>query len=146
KHFRYEPNNPNSISSDFVYTAIEYKRDVIAAGYYRGGFDLINLSTGLIKHHLPDTNDDKSISAISICSALRDNKGRLWLGTADKGGLNLYEPETSTFIHYLPTVVREKYINGGYVYVMYEDKNENFWIGTDNGLVLFNRAKGEFHN
>lgn len=146
RHFRYDPNNPNSISSDFVYAAIEYKKDVIAAGYYRGGFDLIDLTTGLIKHHLPDTNNDKSISALSICSALRDEKGRLWLGTADKGGLNLYNPQTSTFEHYQPTVVREKYINGGYVYVMYEDKKENFWIGTDNGLVFFDRAKSEFHN
>src|SRR5690606_39192330 len=94
KHFRHEPDNPGSISSDFVYATIEYKKDVIAAGYYRGGFDLINLSTGLIKHHLPDTNYDNSISALSICSVLRDKKGRLWLGTADKGGLNLYDPQT----------------------------------------------------
>ena len=143
---RHEPGNPNSISSDYVYTAIEYEKGVIAAGFYRGGFDLINLKTGAIQHHLPDTSDSKSISAISICSALKDMEGNLWLGTADKGGLNLYDPATKTFEHFQPTLVREKYINGGFVYVMYEDKKKNFWIGTDDGLVYFDRNNKVFLN
>src|SRR5690606_6849945 len=105
-HFRHNPEEVNTINSDHVYSVTEYEKDVLAIGYHRAGFDIYDLRNGKIKHHLPEEGNAKSLSAISICSVLKDKDGNLWLGTADKGGLSLYDPATSSFDHFQPTIPR----------------------------------------
>ncbi len=145
-HFRHNPEEVNTINSDHVYSVAEYEKDVLAIGYHRAGFDIYNLRSGKIKHHLPEEGNAKSLSAISICSVLKDKDGNLWLGTADKGGLSLYDPEASSFDHFQPTIPREQYVRGGFIYVIYEDLNEDLWLGTDDGLVFFDKEKSAFIN
>ncbi len=145
-HYRHDPQDLNSINSDYVYSVTEFEKDVLAVGFHRAGFDIFDLRSGNIKHHLPEVGVENSLSAISICSVLKDRDGKLWLGTADKGGLSLYEPATSTFEHFQPTIPREQYVRGGFVYAIYEDRIGNLWLGTDDGLVFFDKATKTFIN
>ncbi len=142
----------------------------ILIGTYQGGLNVYNMSTGIIKHFLPDPSNKHSISGNDVWSIERDKNGKIWIST--NKGLDQYNPETSSFHHldvfddmegvswikcdsendlwigsrfirvYRPTkgIINMFNVNARN---FYEDKKGRFWIASEGkGLVKVDKYGG----
>ncbi len=90
--FTHAPNDPSSISSNYIHTITGGNdKDLLWIGTNGGGLNLLN-KTGatfqhyMIKHGLPNN---------TIYGILQDKQGRLWLST--NNGLSRFDPQTENF-------------------------------------------------
>lgn len=150
KHIFYDPDNPNSLSSNYCTTLYKDSEGIIWIGTYNGlckwndennsftnyMYDKNTWSNGpnLFTNYLGDNN------AFFIYSILEDSKHNLWIGTM-KGlyGLNRKTQKLSNYTRKngLPNDV----ING-----ILEDKQDNLWISTNHGISKFNISTKQFKN
>ncbi|MER0438727.1 two-component regulator propeller domain-containing protein [Emticicia sp. W12TSBA100-4] len=141
--YKKNPNDENSIGSDYVVSVIEVEKDILALGLYLGGFDLFNKKTGQFTHHLQNSKDPNSISASSVFTILKSKDSNLWLGTWT-GGLNYYDRKTKRFTSYMNNPNDPNSICDNYVKALWEDEEGNLWVGTENGLDYFNKKTKTF--
>ncbi len=92
--FRYDRNNPNSLSSDDVRAIYEDKKGNLWIGTDGGGLNLLSPDLKTFKHF---TIDDGLPSNV-IYGILEDDSSNLWLSTAI--GLSKFNPEKKTFRNY----------------------------------------------
>lgn len=140
--YRYDPSNPNNISSNQV-------RDFVEDNF---GNIWIGTFTGLNKYN-PISNQFEvyarnplpgSMAHSSVFPVYKDRQGTIWLGTY-YGGVNYFNPETDLFTVYAANNVRNDCLNYPFVGKMVEDKDNNIWICTEGGgLNFFDRKKKEF--
>jgi ligand-binding sensor domain-containing protein/two-component sensor histidine kinase len=65
---------------------------------------------------------------------IKDNRGFLWIGTAD--GLNRYDGKN--FVHYFHSIYNTNSIPNNSVQSLFQVNNGEIWIGTFNGLCRLN--------
>ena len=65
---------------------------------------------------------------------MKDNRGFLWIGTAD--GLNRYDGKN--FVHYFHSIYNDNSIPNNSVHSLLQVNNGLIWIGTFNGLCRLN--------
>jgi len=136
-HYRHDPGNVNSLSSDFIFTLLESQfqgRNELWIGT-SGGLDKFNLNTKKITCYQHVPGDPYSISNNIIRSIYEDKTGALWIGTRN-GGLNKFD-RTSGKFH------RKKYYIGEAL-VIFEDNTGTFWAGTSGGLARYNSDTDDF--
>ncbi len=89
--YRHNPENPNSLSHDFVWSLYETPDHLLWIGTHDGlnVFDVANQEFGLftVEDGLPDN---------SVVSILGDAQGRLWLATMS-AGIAQFDPVRKTF-------------------------------------------------
>ena len=145
-HFKYKPNDLNSISSDYIFT-ISGDADFLYIGTWGGGLNRYEKSTGIFTNYRHDPNDPESISHNKIYSLLLDSSGDLWVGTYG-GGLDRFVMPEQIFEHYRFDRGNPFSISSDSVGVIFEDdtkENQILWIGTDTGgLNRFDVRHGTF--
>ena len=152
-HFRHDPKNTNTISSDIIEpswkTAKEY-------------FGLVQI-TALINttrkkacsNILTISRRSQSLSCNHVFKLYEDRQGTLWVGTGsiwygeggetDEGGLNRLDKSTGKFIRYLHEPGNSQSLIDNKVRAIFEDSRGTFWIGTaGDGLHTMNRTNGTF--
>jgi signal transduction histidine kinase/streptogramin lyase len=137
-HFRHAPNNPDSLSSDDVYSILMDSNGYLWVGTSRA-LDRFDPQTGRFTHYRPASKEDSeiSISALPVYVIYEDAAGAVWFGTSN--GLDQFEPLTETFIHYRPNPTE----NTNQVIALAGDSRGRLWIGTfSGGLYRFNQ-RGE---
>ena len=85
------------------------------------------------------TTDD-GLPTNQIFALCQDNKGFLWIGTAN--GLVRYDGYD--FKKYTHNQANKKSLSNNYVYTIFEDSFGYLWIGTAGGLNKFNSATQSF--
>ena len=96
KRYLHDPENPNSISVNFVYNAIhEDSEGHLWIGTYGGGLNMLDPSTGVFTRFINDSEDPTTISDNIVFSIYVDEAGRFWIGT--NNGLNMFYPATGSF-------------------------------------------------
>jgi two-component system sensor histidine kinase ChiS len=163
-HFKHDPNDPRSLSSNWIRALYEDRSGVLwisAVGAGLNRFDPITKSVNRYRH---DPSDPNSLSHDSVTAIHEDHEGVLWLGTSG-GGLNKLvlstdapsdaeglDPESVTFVHYtvkdgLPSdticgILAEDAADGGG-----PDGGRGYlWISTNNGLSRFDPRTETFRN
>lgn len=140
--YRYDPSNPNNISSNQV-------RDFAEDNF---GNIWIGTFTGLNKYN-PISNQFEvyarnplpgSLAHSSVFPIYKDRQGTIWLGTY-YGGVSYFNPETDLFTVYAANDTRNDCLSYPFVGKMVEDKDNNIWICTEGGgLNFFDRKTKKF--
>jgi len=140
-HYRHDPNNPKSISSDFIRAIYEDKSGLLWIGTLGGGLNKFDRKTDTFMHYRSDPNDPHSLSNDYVFIIHEDKSGFLWLGTFG-GGLNKFDRDKETFTCY----TEKDGLSNDAVYGLLEDSQGDLWLSTNNGLSKFNPQKETFKN
>ncbi|MBD0294789.1 MAG: SMP-30/gluconolactonase/LRE family protein [Flavisolibacter sp.] len=150
-HYRYQKNDPNSLSNDSVTAILMDRSGNLWVGNY-GGVDLLDPKTGKFTHYRHAPDNPTSLSSNRVRAIYEDRQGTLWVGTGliwdhnkNDGGLNRFNRQTGTFTRFLSDPNNPQALAGNKVRAIYEDSRGTFWVGTDgDGLHTMNRSTGTF--
>lgn len=128
--YRYDKENPFSLSSDQVYALYEDKKGTLWVGTFGGGLNKFDRKTGrfIVYRNIPD--DETSIEDDRVLAINEDAGGNLWVATYG-GGLNRFDPKTEKFQRYYNDIM-------SVVYAVQEDEKGNLWMSSDRGIFKFN--------
>lgn len=141
-NMRHDPQNPNSVSSDFVRDCCEDNNGNIWIGTFKG-LDRYQKSSGRFDNYVAD-NDTESLTHSSIWCIVKDTQGTLWLGTYF-GGVNYFNPEYEIYTRYKVADKEQEGLSSPIIGRMTEDKNGDLWICTEGGGVnVYHRKEGTF--
>jgi ligand-binding sensor domain-containing protein/anti-sigma regulatory factor (Ser/Thr protein kinase) len=126
-----DPDDPNSLSDNRVYSILRTIDGTIWAGTFGGGLNKLD-AEGKFKIYRNNLHDPGSISHDRVMSVYEDSKGRMWVSTYG-GGLNYFDRKTEKFKSY----TRKHGLLSDVIYSVLEDNSGNLWISSDNGLFKF---------
>ena len=138
-HFRHDPADPHSLSSDSISAISEDKQGALWIG--TGGFSLAGAglnrfdpATGRFTHYRHDPADPDSLVSDEVIALHRDKDGHLWVGTWG-GGLDRLEQGDGgpRFVHHRHDAFRDSSISADIVWSILEDRSGVYWFGTING-------------
>jgi len=135
KHYRYENNNPSSLSSDPVYSLNKDSRGNFWVGTWSGGLNLFNYQTETFKRFVPD-NKSGSISSENVFTIFEDSRNNLWIGTIG-GGLNRYDYKTKTFKSYKFDPQNRKSIYSNIIHDIKETNDGRLLVSAYGSLDYF---------
>ncbi|MBK7380182.1 MAG: GHKL domain-containing protein [Ignavibacteriales bacterium] len=155
-HYKYDKNDPNSISDNRIMSIAESPDGHIWIGTSDGGLNQLiydysintdgSLNKPKFENYKHNPKDPNSLSSNDVRTILIDKNGTLWLGTFG-GGLNKFTPpkmknDAVKFIHYR----QAQGLANDVVRGILQDENGFLWIGTSNGLSKFNPQNNAFLN
>lgn len=142
KHYGYQPGDPNSITSNKIYSFFVDNSNKLWIGT-DNGLTILDTETETFKQYLPDTANPGSLSNTTVFSIYGDNAGNIWLAT--DYGINKYDPASDGFVHYIHQPNDENSVIHNEILSFCEDHQGNLWIGTyGKGLDKFNPQTGKF--
>jgi len=133
--YKHDPENPTSISDNWILTILEDRQGTLWIGTFSGGLNSYNRELDQFTSYQHDPGDNTSLSNNEVLTLLEDSSGTLWVGT--RNGLNKLDRQTQTFAHYQFNPDDAQSLSGDAVLSIYETKGDDLWIGTDKGLNLF---------
>ena len=143
-HFRYEANNPGSLSDDNVLSVFEDHQGTLWVGTQNGlnRFDPFSKS---FKRYFHQNDDPRSLSNNKINTIFQDNQGTLWIGTEQ--GLNRFDSRTELFTRYQHQKGDLLSLSHNEVWTIGQGDSGMLWVGTyGGGLDLFEPDQGRFSN
>jgi len=143
KIFKTEPNDSNSIASNYVISIFEDSNGNLWAGTDGGGLNLYNRDKENFVRFLNNPKNQNSLSQNRVNSICEDASGNIWLAT-NGGGLDKYNPATKQFTHYKHDPKNPNSFSSNMLFSIVWDKSGFLWIGTDNGLNKFNLTDESF--
>ena len=130
-HFRYNPENVNSLSEWRVIDIAEYPSGILWVGTNGGGLNRFDSKYQLFTVYRHDPRNPESLPSDVITVLYIDQQRNLWVGT-DKG-LSRFDRLNERFIT-LPLSTSSTELGGDrIVKALLEDQRGNFWIGTEGG-------------
>ncbi len=153
-HYRFDRNDPNSISNDTVRSILEDRDGMLWIGT-QNGLNHFNPQTGECKRYVHQFDDPYSLSCNRVMKVYEDRQGTIWIGTGsvwdgqggetDEGGLNRFDKETEKFYRYLHEPGNNQSLIDNKVKAIFEDSRGTFWVGTaGDGLHTMDRVHGTF--
>jgi len=134
-HYKHNPEDPSSLSSDKVYSIYRDHLGNLWVGT-TDGLDRLDELSGKFFHFRSDPNNPNSLPDNWIWPIYEDLRGFLWLGTV-KGGLSRFDPKTKSFTNYKNKTNDPQSLNDNWIFSIYEDRSDVIWIGTNSGGVNY---------
>ncbi len=125
-HYKNDPDNPKSLSNNYVVSIFEDQAGILWVGTEGGGLDRFNRTTEQFVHHRAIPNSQMRGQAFSV---YEDQAGTLWIGMHG-GGLN------KLLLSDAEGVNREQVLNSlshNMVKTIIQDHAGALWIGTHGG-------------
>jgi PAS domain S-box-containing protein len=142
--FRFEINNPNSLSNNYVLCLLEDTAGIIWIGANGGGLNRFDPVTRRFSYYLVNEQSLDSPANIIRC-ILEDPPGQLWIGTGG-GGLKSFNRQTGTFTGIRITPDQGDNPGQHNINAIYRDRFGALWLGTDGGLKRYNVQTGRADN
>ncbi len=145
-HFRHNPQDPLSLSSDYVLSICEGEDQTLWIGTYGGGLNHMRWNPRTIEESQfirfqHDPEDQTSLSSDLVLVVCKSRNGIIWIGTSG-GGFNRLNIEEGTFRRFTE---KDGLVNNT-VYGILEDSSNNLWLSTNKGISRFNMQTEEFLN
>jgi PAS domain S-box-containing protein len=138
RRYSHNPNDPSSLSSDFIKLASEDKegRLWVAAGAYLDEFDR---KTGKVTRQIP------IVKAPMGFGFYEDGFGVFWIFHDAPNALSVFDRKTNTLTNYSLSDLESPNIAMTVVMDMTEDRNGTLWLATHRaGLLKFDREHQRF--
>jgi len=136
-HYRHEPDNPSTLSSNLLKATLEEKDGTFWVATERG-IDLFDRETGKVTRHFSLMNGVEPLRM----SLFQDHTGVLWAIFSSKNGLAKVDRAANEVTQYLFS--DELGQNTG-VDSVCEDTDGNMWLGTgSSGLLKLDRDRTRF--
>jgi signal transduction histidine kinase/ligand-binding sensor domain-containing protein len=153
-HYRHDPKDPTSLSSDSIVIIYEDRQGNLWVGTAKG-LDLLDRSSDTFLHYRHDPGIPHSLSDGEVLSILEDSAGMLWVGTTN--GLDQHDPLASDrwpasgqarsqnrFLHYQHDPQDPHSLSDNVVMSLFEDRSGVLWVGTTDGVNKYNRREDQF--
>ncbi|MGK4568592.1 two-component regulator propeller domain-containing protein [Flavobacterium sp. 3HN19-14] len=137
--FRNDPENPYSISDNFIRCIYEYKNHEFWVGtsYGLNQFDRVASMFKVYRHNPKYQN---SLASNVITGIAPADENHLWIGTLDSG-LDYFDTKSAVAKHFRHTVQHPQTISSDSINCLFKDSKNRLWIGTQNGIDMID-AKG----
>ena len=145
-HYRNEPDDPNSLTHNWVWPVIEDSRGNFWIGTAGGGLCLFDPVKKTFVNYKNDTNNPSSINDNFVFSIYEDRSGLIWIGT-NLGGISYFNPSTQAFTHFMHNPENKNSLSDNIVTSMLVDSKGTYWIGTrTGGLNEFDHESKKFRH
>ena len=141
--YRHDPEDPSSLSHNFVLDCVEDDSGNLWIGTQDGGLNRWNRADGNFTRFRHHPQQPLSLGGDRVRKVLIDEIGMLWIGTNDSG-LDRFDPETGVFEHFRHDPADTTSLSDDRIRSLYEDRVGNLWVGTLAGLNLFDRTTRTF--
>jgi len=148
-HYRHDPRNSNSLSSNHLTAVIQGRGGTIWIGTMDGGLNRFDRKNNLWTRYGFTADDPHSLSSNHVTALLEDRSGELWAGTFDQG-MNRLVPEHSRFERYIrhPGKPDGRHLGNNAVSFLYEDSKGRIWLthrsGNNIGLEYYDKKRRGF--
>ena len=143
-NYRSKPEDPASLSSDFVYSIVEDREGNLWVGTDGGGLNVLHRGTERFERFVHDPQNPSTLGSNNVWAVYVDSRGTLWVGT-ELGGLARWIPGTRSFFRYRSIPGNPNSLNGNSVRAILEDSKGVLWIGTwDGGLSRYRPDSDDF--
>jgi len=127
-HFRNNPKDPSSLSSDFIRCILDDGSGGFWVATDGNGLNHFDPKTGKSKRY-PWGESSKASSSRSLYFMVKDAFGTLWI--ASTTGLNRFNPATEEFRVYTPRGAHS--ISDIFINTLYLEGSGTLWVGTGGG-------------
>lgn len=136
-HFRHDPANPRTPSSDEGFAVHVDSKGVVWYGTTTTGIDRIDSAGHRLEHFENDSRDSTGLTPGAIFVIYEDAAGTLWAGTSR--GLNRFDADRRRFTRVpLDADAGRSLV----VLDLFEDSSGGFWVATSEGLRRLDRRSG----
>jgi ligand-binding sensor domain-containing protein len=140
-HIRHEPDNPNSLADNIVYSILEDDESKLWIATY-GGVNILDRNSEKFSLLISDPKDPQSLSSNKIRTISLDSSGYIWVGT-ESDGINRIDRKTGKIKRYYNDPGDASSIAENNILTCYVDSKGRIWIGTvSKGVSIFNPADG----
>ena len=143
RHYRHEPDRPDSLPSDQVITLLESQTGEVWVGTDGGGLARLDREQRSFTVYRHEPDDPTSLAGDEIRSIFEDRDGFVWVGSA-QGGLSRYDPTTDRFERFAHSDEDPLSLGTGQVPAIFEDRDGTLWVGTEAGLSEWRPARSGF--
>ncbi len=149
-HFRNDPENANSLSSDnlpFSPRALLADRaDRIWVGTQGGGLSMYDQATSTWTRYRHDPKNSNSLNSDVVLALAEDRDGKIWVGTKG-GGLDKFDQTKGRWTHFRHNPDVADSLSDNWINAILEDQSGDIWVGTKNhGLDRLDPATGSFRH
>jgi len=139
ERFTHNPDRPDVLSHNTVFSMCEDSRGKIWIGTDGGGLNRYDRKTGEFLHFRHDPLDPKSIPGDVIAAIQEDRRGILWIGMYQNG---LAWFRDGVFHRYTRDPADPAGLGSVHVWSLGKDRDDNLWIGTlGGGLNMLERDR-----
>jgi len=142
-HYCHDPDNPNSISGDYIFSIHDAKPGYLWVGTYLNGFDLFNKNTGQFVNYWYEEEND--LGSNSIYALETDNNNNLFVGTVGYG-LNFLKKDQYKFQHFSCDDHSSNHLVDNSIRSLLLVNDSLLYIGTLEGLSIYNLNNLTFKN
>ncbi len=135
KEFKNDPDDPNSLSSDNVYSIFKDRKGNLWVGTSEG-LNRLDEQTGKFYHYRNDPEDPNSISDNWVWAIFEDTKGNLWVGTV-RGGLCRFDIQSNSFFSYKHDSADPASLSDNFIFTIYQSRSGVIWVGTNAGGINY---------
>jgi len=133
-NFFFDPNNPNSISSNLIKALYVDSENELWVGTINGGLNKFDREKNGFIRFVPSKSAE-NISSLNISAIVEDKQGDIWIGTIGNG-VNRYNKKTGKFKQYdLEKHDPDHRINSN-VNKLFCDAEGNIWVGLNQSEVF----------
>lgn len=133
-NYTHDPDNPNSIASNYIWTMREAPNGTLWLSLWGGGLDRFDPVTEAFTHYRTEKDNPNSLSTDFILASFQDSRGNIWVATDES--LEKLDPQTNTSTHYQPDPKNPNSLSAP-VNKIQEDAHGQLWLGTYTGLDKF---------
>lgn len=143
KVFRHDPNNKNSLNSDFVWPVLIDSEDQIWAGTFGGGLNRITEENTAgdqnfsFNSYQRNENRSTHLSNNYILSVFEDDNGLMWVAT-DNGGISMFRQKVHFRKPSIQITNSDLEISDLKFNDFLRDREGRLWMGTFSGLLFKN--------
>jgi len=132
-HLAHDPDNPNSLSHDYVIDLCETSDGALWAGT-RNGLNAIRTKTEDFLRFGKTNKKEYSLSSASVRGLLYNEKNEVWAGS--DLGINIINLETGKIRSFKELVVNPSAVKSEYVLSLIKDSAGTIWSGLRGGGLL----------